>query len=196
MRGIMSRELTVKQRRFVNQYLVDMNATQAAIRAGYSESTARQQGAYLLSNPNVLEAIMSGAEEQAERTKIDADWVLLRVADMLEADITDIVDDDGSYKPVKQWPKVWRQMLSGMDIKELYEGRGDNRERIGEVVKIRFVDRLKALEILGKHVNVQAFRERIDTNLTLNVEPIDADMPVGEAAKIYVDNIRGRKQVH
>ena len=68
--------LSPKQQRFVEEYLVDLNGTQAAIRAGYSESNARSQASRMLSNVNIQEAIAEGAKARSKRTKIDQDWVI------------------------------------------------------------------------------------------------------------------------
>ena len=68
--------LTPKQQRFVEEYLVDLNATQAAIRAGYSETTARQQGCENLTKPNIQDAIAEAMQERSERTELSQDWVL------------------------------------------------------------------------------------------------------------------------
>lgn len=71
--------LTPKQQRFVNEYLVDLNATQAAIRAGYSPRTARNQASDLLAKPDIQDAIRSARAEQQARTQITADYVLRRL---------------------------------------------------------------------------------------------------------------------
>ncbi len=68
--------LTPKQQAFVNEYLIDLNATQAAIRAGYSKKTARFIGAENLTKPDIEAAIAGAIGARAERTKIDSDWVL------------------------------------------------------------------------------------------------------------------------
>ena len=72
----MNANLSSKQQRFVDEYLIDLNATQAAIRAGYSQKTARQIGSENLSKPNIQEAIAFAKRERSEATKIDAEWVL------------------------------------------------------------------------------------------------------------------------
>lgn len=80
MRG----ELTPKQSAFVREYLVDLNATQAAIRAGYSEATAKQQGARLLTNVDVAAIVQSAMDARAERTDITADYVLTTIRETVE----------------------------------------------------------------------------------------------------------------
>ena len=158
----MKAQLTPKQTQFVSEYLIDLNATQAAIRAGYKGNNPRNIGAENLTKPYIAAAIQEAMDKRSERTKIDADWVLNHNAEMLEADIADIIDDNGSYLPILQWPKIWRQMLAGIDVQELFEGSGSSKRKIGNVLKIRFIDRLKALELIGKHVNIQAYRDKID----------------------------------
>ena len=76
--------LNDRQRRFVSEYLVDLNATQAAIRAGYSKRTAEQGGAQLLSNIKVAAAVAAGRAKQAKRTEITADYVLAGIRDNVE----------------------------------------------------------------------------------------------------------------
>ena len=159
-----SSKLTAKQQRFVDEYLTDLNATAAAIRAGYSEKTANQQGPRLLVNVGVAAAIAKAMEERSERVQADADWVLQQAVEVVKLDIADIMDDVGAIKPVKEWPSAWRKMLAGADVQHLYEGSGRNRKRVGEIVKLRFLDRLKALEMVGRHVNVQAFKDKVEVD--------------------------------
>lgn len=74
-----TRELTPKQQRFVEEYLIDLNGTRAAIRAGYSAKTANQQAARLLANVNVQAAVSVARKEQSDKAKIDAGYVLDRL---------------------------------------------------------------------------------------------------------------------
>lgn len=76
--------LTPKQQRFVEEYLIDLNATQAAIRAGYSAKTAKQQGGRLLTNVDVSEAVAAAQTERSEKTGVTVDWVLTEAAAMYE----------------------------------------------------------------------------------------------------------------
>lgn len=83
--------LNDKQATFVREYLIDLNATQAAIRAGYSEKTAASQGERLLRNVEVAAAIQEAMDKRSERTEIDADWVLKRWAKIVEADPNELI---------------------------------------------------------------------------------------------------------
>jgi phage terminase small subunit len=77
--------MTTRQKQFVEEYLVTLNSTQAAIRAGYSPKTAEQQGYQLLHHPKVSEAIRDSQQERASRLEIHADWVIDRLKDEYEA---------------------------------------------------------------------------------------------------------------
>ena len=154
----MAGKLTRKQQRFVDEYLLDLNASQAAIRTGYSEKTAGAIGFELLKKPEISEAIETAISNRSERTKIDADWLLSRLASEAEADVGDLYGDDGQLLPVKEWPKIWRQgLVAGLDIEEI-EVDG---VRMGTVKKIRVSDRVRRLELIGKHVRVNAFQDVI-----------------------------------
>lgn len=161
--------MTPKQQRFVEEYLVDLNATQAAIRAGYSQRTAGQQGERLLRNAEISAAIQSGRVSRSERTKIDADWVLRRLAEEAEADVADLYDEGGALKPVHDWPVIWRKgLVAGLDVEEIRE----DGAVVGEIRKLKLSDRVKRLELIGKHVGVQAFKEQIEHKGNVTVEVV------------------------
>lgn len=156
--------LTDKWQVFADSYLADesLNATKA-YKAAYpkvSQRTAESNGEKLLRKAEVAEYIAKAMQERSERTKVDSDYVLTRLAEIDQMDVLDILSDDGSMKPIRDWPKVWRQFISGMDLSELFEGSGDDRKLVGILKKIKWPDKLKNLELLGKHVDVGAFKER------------------------------------
>ncbi|WP_347271646.1 terminase small subunit [Rhizorhabdus histidinilytica] len=156
--------MTPKQRAFVLEYLVDLNATQAAIRAGYSAKTADQQGSRLLANVKVAEAISAAQLARSEKTKIDADWVLARLAAETSADVADLYDETGRVKPIHDWPLIWRQgLVAGIETTQQEVGRDKNGNPIfATAYKLKLSDRARRVEMLGKHVFVSAFREQVD----------------------------------
>ncbi|NDL10199.1 terminase small subunit, partial [Photorhabdus kayaii] len=90
---------------------------------------------------------------------------LKRLVEIDRMDVLDIIDDDGRLKAVSEWPVVWRTTLSGFDISTtIYDYDGSTEETI--LKKIKWPDKVKNLELLGKHVGVQAFRESVKTELT------------------------------
>lgn len=159
-------KLTAKQEAFCLEYIVDLNATQSAIRAGYSENTAAKIGYENLLKPDIQNRIDELKAQREERVIADADYVLKRLIEIDQMDALDILNDDGSLKPVSEWPKVWRQFISGFDIATVETG-----DTIALIKKIKWPDKVKNLELLGKHISVQAFKDKlgVDGNLAINV---------------------------
>jgi phage terminase small subunit len=94
--------LTPKQRLFVVEYLKDLNATQAAVRAGYSEKTARSQGQRLLTNVDIAAAIKKAIDERAEKIQIDAEWVLRQAVALHDRCVHEPVFKDGEHVKDKE----------------------------------------------------------------------------------------------
>jgi len=148
-------KLSPKQSRFVEEYLIDLNATQAAIRAGYSKKTAYRTGADNLKKPQIAALLEKRSSERSGRTQTDADYVLSRLREIDELDIADILDETGNALPVSKWPKSWRQSISAADIQELQA----SENTMTVIRKIKWPDKLRTLELMGKHVSVRAFEE-------------------------------------
>ena len=167
--------LTAKQERFVEEYLIDLNATQAAIRAGYSKKTAKSQGQRLLTNVDVERSLSEAQAKRSEETGITAQWVLERLAAEADADVADLYSEGGNLRPVHEWPEIWRKgLVAGLDVEELtVEG-----QVIGRVKKVKLSDRIKRIELIGKHVDVQAFREQVEHKggISLTVSQDDAEL--------------------
>ncbi|WP_288877398.1 terminase small subunit [uncultured Citrobacter sp.] len=183
-------KLTDKQELFAREYLKDLNATQAAIRAGYSEKTANEQASRLLANVNVQNFVAELKATRIEQTGIDAAYVLRRLVEIDQMDAADILDDEGGLLPISAWPKVWRTSLSGLDLNRLrMSGKNDEEDIETTIQKIKWPDKVKNLELLGKHVNVQAFKENIKTEISgAGGSPIvTTDMSPEEVAEKYKD---------
>ena len=151
--------LTDKQEMFCREYLIDLNATQAAIRAGYSDNTARKIGSENLTKPDIAQRIIELKSSRNERVEINADYVLRRLVEIDEMDVLDILKDDGGLKLVHEWPKVWRTTLSGLDILTTVTNF-DETTMENILKKIKWPDKVKNLELLGKHISVMAFKEQ------------------------------------
>ena len=145
-------ELTPRQSRFVDEYLLEPNATQAAIKAGYSKNGASAAAARLLANVKVQQVLQERMDDRSQRTQVDADYVLHRLHCIDQLDILDILDDAGNVRPVREWPKAWRQSITAADLHEMQTG-----DVMTVVRKIKWPDKLKTLELIGKHVSVKAF---------------------------------------
>lgn len=156
-------KLTDKQEAFCLEYIIDLNATQAAIRAGYSEKTANAQAGRLLSKVSIQEEISRRKSERSESTKIDAEYVLNRLKEIDELDIIDILSDDlNAFKPLKEWPKSWRTSINGLDMKTIIEGGDQPVEAL--VQKIKWPDKTKNLELIGRHVNIKAWEKEKESH--------------------------------
>ncbi|WP_159282195.1 terminase small subunit [Rahnella variigena] len=165
--------LTDKQEMFCREYLIDLNATQAAIRAGYSENTARKIGSENLTKPDVQNRIAELKLERNEQVNIDAAYVLRRLVEIDQMDVLDILKEDGGLKSISEWPKVWRTTLSGFDINTSITNFDETTiENI--LKKVKWPDKVKNLELLGKHISVMAFKEQVEQSgsVTHNIMPV------------------------
>ncbi len=175
----MEKSLTPKQQCFVDEYLVDLNATQAAIRAGYSKKTANAIATENLAKPVIAAAIAAARAARSEATKIDAEWVLRRLAAEVEADVADLYADDGGLKPVQEWPLVWRQgLVAGLDVDETFV----DGEKVGQVTKVKLSERVRRLELIGKHIDIGAFVDRKEIG-GIGGGPIQVEASIMQAAR-------------
>lgn len=149
-------KLTDKQELFAREFIKDLNATQAVIRAGFSEKSARNQAYRLMTNDDILNRIAELKADRNEQVGVDAAYVLRRLTEIDQMDVLDILLANGELKPIKDWPKVWRTTLSGLDVIEMASA-----DTSAILKKIKWPDKVKNLELLGKHVDVQAFKENI-----------------------------------
>lgn len=152
-------KLTDKQKKFCEEYLVDLNATQAAIRSGYSTKTAAAQAARLLINVNVQKEVQELKDRRALRTEITADFVLKELAAIATTKITDIVNvhnrpiemDDGTvinvpYVEIKNTEELTEaQKASIASIKQTKHG-----------VEIKMHDKVSTLKLIGDHLGMFA----------------------------------------
>ncbi len=147
--------LDPKRALFVREYLVDLNATQAAIRAGYSKKCASEQGYDLLRKPQIQTAIAEAMKKRADRTEITQDRVIRELARIAFLDPADLLEDDGSIKLVKDMPEDARRVIAGMEVSEIFDNAaGDQKQAIGLLKKIKVCDKIRALELTGKHLGM------------------------------------------
>ncbi|ENY2726974.1 terminase small subunit [Salmonella enterica] len=162
--------LTAMQEAYCQSYIqTPENQTQAAINAGFSHKTAHVKASIMMRDERIQKRIAELMEERNKRLRVSADYVLLRLVEIDQMDVIDILNDDMSIKPVSEWPKVWRQYLTGFELADMFEGRGDEKELVGILKKIKWPDKVKNLELIGKHVDVNAFKERLEVSGTVTV---------------------------
>ncbi len=129
--------MTPKQQRFIEEYLIDLNATQAAIRAGYSKKTAKQIGTENLAKPVLQEAIAEAMAARSERTGIDADWVLRRLVEIDRTNMADflVIPEDGGMPSFDLSAATPEQLaaIEGLQL-DTYREKGEDG---GTVEKIK-----------------------------------------------------------
>lgn len=162
--------LTAMQEAYAQEYTkCPENQTQAAINAGFSPNTAAVKASVMMRDERIQKRIAELMEERNKRLRVSADYVLLRLVEIDQMDVIDILYDDMSIKPVSEWPKVWRQYLTGFELADMFEGRGDEKELVGILKKIKWPDKVKNIELIGKHVDVNAFKERLEVSGTVTI---------------------------
>jgi len=150
-------KLTAKQKNFVAEYIIDFNATRAAKAAGYSEKTANRIASQNLTKTGIQKAIAKAMKERNERVKINADYVLLKAKELLLKSIGEVAVD-----------KVF--VSNGEPV--LFTAREFNASGAG-----------KALEILGKHVDIQAFKEKVEHSGEMTINNLIAEISANNAKK-------------
>ncbi len=162
MDTVMINKLTPKQERFVQEYLIDLNATQASIRAGYSERTAKEIGHEHLTKPHIQKAIAKAQKTRMEKIGFTAQDLLRSLVEVSRMSIDEVLNNDGTIKPVGEWSEVWRTNISALDIS--ITKTGDDTET--KIVRIKIPDKLRVLELLGRHMDVMAWRQvhKIETS--------------------------------
>jgi phage terminase small subunit len=144
--------LTAKQSLFKIEYLIDFNATQAAIRAGYSKKTASVIGYENLRKPYVVHAIFEAMNNREKNVETSAEWVLKALHGEAIADIADLYTESGRLRTVNEWPLVWRTgLVTGVKVKQEFEYKDGEKFPVGVVTEIKLSDRIKRLELIGKH---------------------------------------------
>lgn len=138
-------KLSAKQEMFCREYLVDLNATQAAIRAGYSERSARANGPRLLTNADVAARVKELQEERMQQLGLDAYWVLKR--------LKDISDRAMQAEPIVEWDHLNHEYKETGEYQ--FDGASANR----------------STELIGKHLGM--FKENVTLNGNLNIQFVD-----------------------
>ncbi|HBI91492.1 MAG TPA: terminase small subunit [Terrisporobacter glycolicus] len=158
-------KLTNKQKRFIEEYLIDLNATQAAIRAGYSPNTAQEIGSENLSKPIIKNEIDKAIAERSRRTGINQDRVLREIAKIAFVNPSDVINfNQATVKENASDDDL--AVISGVKIKSIPTDDGNIQER-----EVKLYDKLKALDMLGKHLGM--FTDKVEVNSNSAITIID-----------------------
>lgn len=179
--------MTDKQKRFVEEYLIDLNATKAAIRAGYSKESARQIGADNMSKTYIQEAIAEAMKRRSERTEVTQDMIVAQLAKIAFVDMKDVVtwEEREEVVGVDKEGNVHKKNRLRISVKESDEVDGTVLQEISETVgkagvthSIKLNDRMKALEMLGRHLGM--FKDKVEHSGTVVNKNIDVSYMTDE----------------
>ena len=157
----MAKELTPKQQMFCKEYLIDLNATQAAIRAGYSAKTAEWIGPQLLGKSHVAAEIQDKMDKRAAKIEITADKVLQEIAKMAFANVQDLYDEHGILKPISELPR---------DVAAAVQSVKVNLTEACAVQEVKLWDKKGTLELLGKHLKL--FTDKVEHGGNIRLEVV------------------------
>jgi phage terminase small subunit len=169
------KKLTPKQEQFVREYLIDLNATQAAIRAGFSERNASRIATQLLGKSHVGAAIAAAMKKRADENKLDADRVLKELMRLAFFDIGKAFNDDGTIKLLHEMDEGTRRAIVGLEVLAI----DADGAQIGTLRKVKFADKKGALDTLAKHLGLLVERVKVSG---------DAENPI----RLMVMEVQGR----
>ncbi len=170
----MKKALTDKQKKFVEEYLVDLNATQAAIRAGYKKNTARKTGSENLTKPDIQIAIQKARNKLSCKTEITQERVLAEYAKIAFFDPKKLFNDDGSLKQVCEMDDETASVISSFEVatKIVKADKKDASESISHIEsvtsKVKLVDKKGALDSISRHLGM--FNDKLKVSGTVGHE--------------------------
>ena len=181
----------------VKAYVRESLTKKAAYLYGYPQNAGKPSG-YISTHVgkiferDIVQARVAELQSQKARAaeeefKIDANYLLKRLIDIHQMDLADILDEEDQVLPVREWPLVWRQCISQFDVEALLSGRGKDHVSIGVLKKIKYPDQIRILEMIGKHISVNAFKEIREVHGPGGgpVQIITSTMTPQEAAEAY-----------
>lgn len=167
----MSLKLTPKQKLFCKYYLISLNATDAAIKAGYSKKTADVIGSENLVKPNIKEYLQSEMKSKEQELDISVDRILRELASIAFLDISEFYNEDGTLKNIKEINETARRAIQSVTTREEQGAKvedGEIKPQFFNVNNIKANDKLKALELLGKYHSI--FKDKIEHSFDEKVE--------------------------
>jgi phage terminase small subunit len=183
------RKLTPRQQAFVQAYIISLNATQAAKEAGYSEKTAKSQGQRLLTNVDVAAAISAAMKARSARTEITADRVLHELAAIAFLDPAKVFTGTGEVRSLDQMDESVRRAIASVET--ISSSAGDD---VVTVRKVRMGDKIRALELLGKHLALWVERVKVggdaENPIAVLIQQVQGNMfrPVAQPDPRLIDH--------
>lgn len=163
-------ELTFRQRAFVLELHLDpkKNATHAALKVGCPKKSAHVTASKWLKKDKVKAYMDALGSKQEKRFEMKADEVLRELHGIVTVDPIEAYDDDGTLKPLKNIPARVRKAMSGIEVDEIFEGSGNDREKVGETKKVKFWNKVESAKLLGQ--NLKLWMDKIGDEREISVE--------------------------
>lgn len=158
-------KLTSKQKRFIEEYLIDLNATQAAIRAGYSPATAHSIGSENLKKPEIRVHVDKALAERSKRTGINADRVLMELAKLGFVNAAKVIDFDEA-SVISNAADDDLAAIQSVKVKIIPTESGEIVER-----EVKMYDKNRSLELLGRHLGL--FKDKLEIDGKVPVQIVD-----------------------
>jgi len=149
-----SLKVNARERRFVEEYLVDHNGAAAISRAGFQGTRPDAAACKLLARPRVQELLKKRLDDKLRGAGIRADRVLMEYAAIAFSDARTLFDENGNLKPPSEWDDMAAASVAGIEVEELFEGRGEARERVGNLHKVKRWEKTAALNALAKYLRI------------------------------------------
>lgn len=141
-------------RRFVEEYLVDHCGSRAIVRAGFKGRDPYTAASRLLKTPKVQQLLAEREAELLQEIGVRQERVLRELAAIAFHDARTLFRDDGTLKPPAEWDDATAAAIAAIDVEELFEGRGEAREHVGTLRKVKRAEKLRALELLGQYLRM------------------------------------------
>ncbi|MCD7994501.1 MAG: terminase small subunit [Clostridia bacterium] len=177
--------LMPKQKIFADEYLIDLNATRA-YKVAYprvkKDTVAATNGGRLLRNAEVESYIQERMEERAQRTEITQDRVLQELAKLGFFDIRKLFDNSGKPLDITGLDDETAACIAGLEVMDVYEGTGEDKEFVGYIKKYKLSDKLKALELIGRHLGM--FKDKMELSGQIDTTNPYAGLTTEELKKL------------
>ncbi|WP_119684624.1 terminase small subunit [Acinetobacter pittii] len=152
----------LRHEEFCHEYLKTLSPQEAGKTVGFK---TRQHAWEVLQREEVEERIAYLNTQRLNRVDVDADYVLRRLVEIDQMDVLDIMDEKLNMKPLDEWPPIWRQYVNSIENMEITDSAGWMR-------KIKWPDKVKNLELLGKHIAVGAFKDKVEHSGTIEIQSV------------------------
>jgi phage terminase small subunit len=159
--------LTPQQELFCQEYVKDLNGKNAALRAGYAETSAQTQSSRLISNVKVQQRITELNNKKLKTVKVDAETILSELLKLATSDIRKLFNENGGLLPPSQWPDDIAPAVASIQVDELFDYDKGEKYQVGVTKKVKLWDKNAALDKLAKHLGLLIEKVELSGKVTL-----------------------------